>query len=76
VEPFWKPGTKLIPKKKPVDILDKVYTSEECLICMTEDLKPSVLLVPCNHCCMCVKCYQKTNKCPICRNTVINAIPF
>ncbi len=77
IDPFWKPGMKVIPPPKKIEgIFDKIYVGDECLICMEEDVKPSVLLLPCNHCCMCVKCYKKSNKCPICRKEIVNAVPI
>ena len=82
IEPFWKKGMPMININKSKgkfqlnEIYEKIYVGDECIICMDEDAKPSVLLLPCNHSCMCVKCYKKTNKCPVCRSDIINAVPI
>ena len=38
----------------------------ECVICL--DAKPTILLLPCKHLCLCSKCYSEdnTSQCPIC----------
>jgi len=77
IEPFWKPGMKIVkPKKKLNNIFDKIYVSDECLICLDEEVKPSMLFLPCNHCVICVNCYKPTNKCPMCRKDITNVIPI
>ena len=76
IPPFWKQGLKITQKKKLHNIFDKIYISNECIICFDENTKPSVLFQPCNHCCICVNCYQKTNKCPMCRKDILNVIPI
>jgi len=49
---------------------------EDCVICLSE-LK-NVVLIPCNHFCVCRPCAQilklSTNKCPICRGNVRSMI--
>jgi len=75
VWPFWKPGMKIIYKNKSSDIFEKLYIGDECIICFEENVKPSILFQPCNHSCICAKCYQKVNKCPICRKDITSVIP-
>lgn len=66
-------------EKKPspdAEISDQLdISTSECVICLTE---PSlVALIPCNHLCICVECWEKLHyapdrnkrKCPICRTS-------
>ncbi|CAN5799512.1 hypothetical protein BH23THE1_BH23THE1_34120 [soil metagenome] len=38
---------------------------KECVICLAES--PDYVITTCGHKCMCYKCGQKINKCPICQ---------
>jgi len=40
-------------------------STEECLICLTE--QKEVLLLPCRHFCVCSECFVHVDKCPVCR---------
>ena len=54
-----------------------IYKSENyCIICY--DKKPSVICTPCLHMCFCIDCKKKynDNKCPICKNTIENYLPY
>ena len=49
----------------------KVFKTDACVIC--HDAQPSIILLPCGHCSMCLsqECYwryiKKNESCPICR---------
>lgn len=75
--PFWHPGDPIKSKsasKSLVGNLSKVYMGEECIIC--SEKRPSALLLPCNHCVICIGCYKPMNKCPMCRQTISGALPI
>jgi hypothetical protein len=76
IYPFWKHGMKIKYKNILHDVFEKLYINDECIICLGENAKPSILFQPCNHCCMCANCYQKINKCPICRKDVTSVLPI
>ena len=59
--------TKPIPEDTKVINLFKIFKSEECIICLTN--QPNVLFCNCGHLCYCIKCYKlKTlSTCPICK---------
>ena len=59
--------TKPIPEDTKVINLFKIFKSEECIICLTN--QPNVLFCNCGHLCYCNKCYKlKTlSTCPICK---------
>jgi hypothetical protein len=40
----------------------------KCVICM--DLAEQIMLMPCNHVCICEKCNNNITKCPICKTDV------
>ena len=46
------------------------FVSDECCICLTE--KPDIILFPCLHKTLCLKCEEegKLTKCPTCRVTI------
>ncbi|XP_060849391.1 mitochondrial ubiquitin ligase activator of NFKB 1-like [Rhopalosiphum padi] len=54
----------------------------KCSICL-EPFKPSIVLLPCSHMCLCDECFDKAKKnkistCPICRkiiNKIIHVYP-
>jgi len=53
----------------------KIYSVEECVICLCET--PSSIFIPCGHQVCCKDCtemlYKKgNNKCPICRGNICN----
>ena len=55
------------PEEPKVINLFKIFKSDECIICLTN--QPNVLFCNCGHLCYCVKCYKiKTlSTCPICK---------
>ena len=59
--------TKPIPEDTKIINLFKIFKSEECIICLTN--QPNVLFCNCGHLCYCNKCYKlKTlSTCPICK---------
>ena len=50
------------------------FTNDKCCICLTE--KPEIVLVPCLHKSVCLKCEEKGKlaKCPTCRRTITKKI--
>lgn len=72
LKPFWKQGDLVLQPKRFItdDSFQKIYTSEECIICNNEDIRPSILFLPCNHCVTCINCYKEFNKCPVCRQNI------
>lgn len=56
--------------------MDKIYETEECVICMENDNE--VVMYPCGHFCMCKSCSDQiiktTNKCPLCRKQITMAV--
>ena len=59
--------TEPIPEDTKVINLFKIFKSEECIICLTN--QPNVLFCNCGHVSYCIKCYKlKTlSTCPICK---------
>ena len=59
--------TEPIPEDTKVINLFKIFKSEECIICMTN--QPNVLFCNCGHVSYCLNCYKlKTlSTCPICK---------
>ena len=60
----------------PLECPDKVYTCEECIVCM--DTQPNIVCLPCAHACMCKDCYARlpNKRCPICRTTITGTIDY
>ena len=56
---------------KPVET---PFTNDKCCICLTE--KPEIVLVPCLHKSVCLKCEKKgkLTKCPTCRHMITKKI--
>lgn len=54
----------------------KVYKSNNCVICFEKQSGLMTLLEPCAHMCICDKCYlgylRKTKKCPLCRKKIVS----
>ena len=40
--------------------------NQNCIICLKQ--YPNITFISCGHICLCDKCSQKINKCPICRS--------
>ena len=59
--------TEPIPEDTKVINLFKIFKSEECIICMTN--QPNILFCNCGHVSYCLNCYKlKTlSTCPICK---------
>eukprot|EP01138_Halocafeteria_seosinensis_P011374 gb/GECG01011617.1/.p1 GENE.gb/GECG01011617.1/~~gb/GECG01011617.1/.p1 ORF type:complete len:371 (+),score=58.75 gb/GECG01011617.1/:1-1113(+) len=57
----------------PVKNPTKIFTIEECTICM--DNESDMVFVPCGHMCVCRGCVQSiTDKCVMCRTTIARKI--
>ena len=54
----------------PLVQVELPFVSDECCICLTE--KPDIILFPCLHKTLCLKCEEegKLTKCPTCRVTI------
>lgn len=76
--PFYQLGDIIHTSKKFTEdkSFNKVYMSQECIICTDDDVRPSVLFLPCNHCVVCINCYKPMNKCPICRRDIATSLPI
>ena len=59
--------TEPIPEDTKVINLFKIFKSDECIICLTN--QPNIIFCNCGHLCYCAKCYKiKTlSTCPICK---------
>lgn len=57
-----------------VNNLKKIYSLEECVVCMT--FKPNVIFIPCGHQCTCEQCYNVISKehtsCSLCKKNIAN----
>eukprot|EP00475_Leptophrys_vorax_P032730 TRINITY_DN5089_c0_g1_i1.p1 TRINITY_DN5089_c0_g1~~TRINITY_DN5089_c0_g1_i1.p1 ORF type:complete len:528 (-),score=144.65 TRINITY_DN5089_c0_g1_i1:34-1617(-) len=47
---------------------------DDCSICLTE--VKNVILLPCRHCCVCHLCFEKIDKCPVCRSQFTSFIRY
>ena len=61
------PHTEPIPEDIKIINIFKIFKSDECIICLTN--QPNIIFCNCGHLCYCVKCYKiKTpSTCPICK---------
>ena len=59
--------TEPIPEDIKIINIFKIFKSDECIICLTN--QPNIIFCNCGHLCYCVKCYKiKTpSTCPICK---------
>ena len=74
--------------KNPVPVLKCIHTvcdkdgSEQtskcaeaatgtCSVCM--DNPSNVLFLPCQHCCCCIECIKELEKCPLCRQPIVDS---
>lgn len=48
--------------------LDHEHEREDCIACLQE--RKNVIILPCRHCCVCYTCFQRVDKCPVCRTSV------
>lgn len=80
IPPFWEQGMIINNPKKKILIDDynnkDIFKSDECIVCCEDNIKPSLLFLPCYHCIICANCYKPINKCPICREDIVNIIPI
>ena len=51
-------------KKSSFPLLNK----KSCIVCYTNEI--SIIFKPCNHLCICEKCNEKVNSCPMCRKLI------
>lgn len=67
------------PVKRTVSRPAVIFEVTECVICMSTT--PDSIFLPCAHLCACAGCYQDMKKhslrpmCPLCRRTIMSAIP-
>ena len=59
--------TEPIPEKPKVINLFKIFKSDECIICLTNE--PNILFCNCGHIPICTECYKlkSLSTCPICK---------
>lgn len=57
-----------------------IYETEECVICLDDNAKPSKALAPCGHKCCCNECIEKirvaNQPCPLCRQVILDVREF
>lgn len=53
---------------------DERTNIEELLCCVCKENKVKLMIVPCNHACLCLNCRKHMNlaKCPMCQCNIIN----
>ena len=49
-------------------LLKNVFNSDTCVACLEE--KTNMIIYSCGHSCLCGKCCEKIDKCPLCREVV------
>jgi len=64
----------VIKAKMDASVYKPIYSTEECVVCL--DKVPQVILYPCFHHVLCLKCAKKIEQCPICRNSSVIYYPF
>lgn len=66
---------KITNKVNVIDsvILDEKTDNEEILCCVCRDNKIKLMIIPCNHACLCFSCRKNIkSECPICKNQIDN----
>ena len=56
---------------------DEVVDARLCKVCVTNEI--NIVLLPCNHACICQQCYDRLSaprKCPLCRKPVAQTNPI
>lgn len=53
---------------------NSIEIAQSCSICMTE-IK-NIILLPCRHFCVCHQCFDKIDKCPVCRSAIISFVRY
>jgi hypothetical protein len=78
IKPFWKKGDIITNNNnnKNIQPEKKIYISDECLICLSEENKPAVIFYPCFHCVTCIYCYKDIHKCLMCRADIQFIFPY
>jgi Zinc finger, C3HC4 type (RING finger) len=56
-----------VPNEPEVTNTSSSATSNLCVICQTESISRAFL--PCRHTCVCGLCFDKIDKCPLCRSS-------
>ena len=52
---------KIPPDEKAADEMDSRFVCSACLVNISK------VTLKCQHCCLCIECSKKVNKCPLCR---------
>lgn len=55
----------------PANVVEEIYDFT-CVIC--QDIKKDTVLLPCRHLCVCEKCSDSIDLCPLCRKEVIESM--
>ena len=62
------------PEADAGDLVEPVNNGSEepddCIICQTASI--SRALLPCRHACVCDLCFQRLDKCPMCRSAIVS----
>ena len=62
-------------KNEKLNILKKSsfpMSKKSCIACYMNDI--CIIFKPCNHLCICEKCSEKVNYCPMCRKLILSRI--
>ena len=49
-----------------------LMNKKSCIVCISNEI--SIIFKPCNHLCICEKCSEKVNICPMCRQLITSRI--
>lgn len=74
IEEYNAAKQRIANKGVDIESSQKIFTSNECVICW--DKKPETLLFPCRHNIFCMKCIMGKNVCPMCQQKINFAINF
>jgi len=72
------PGPSNLPHRLTLEGSEKTDDTpakteeEQCVVCL--DNKKVVLIYPCGHLCVCVRCSTKLKDCPVCRHKVNDVV--
>jgi len=72
------PGPSNVPHRPTLEGSEKTDDTpakteeEQCVVCL--DNKKVVLIYPCGHMCVCIRCSTKVKDCPVCRKKVDDVI--
>jgi serine/threonine protein kinase len=61
----------------PLLAIERSSEGKECVVCLTAGagVEGWMILRPCGHVCVCLKCAQRLRECPMCRRVVLDSFP-